>query len=476
MTNREYIQQQLSAYIDGELDASDVAAVEQALAREPELARELQQLKATRELLRRLPLEHAPDDFASRVLAQTERRHLVHLHTPAGQSINWLRYFVVAAVALIAISVALVTVVGIYSAGKADRTMIAAKPPAQPLDSGEESGLFDKAAKSETGKDGEFKGGAEHADRMAEAGQAADNNVLICTDDLPKAKRELERELGKNAIQFKSHGSGDEEAVVVADVDSSQMSRLNSVISNMRSSNKGAELSGRQLRRGRSDEQVAVAQLKRKSSGDESRATHGGGAGSLAVAAEGQKLREAASKELSKPTGGQAGAGKPAEKAPIGASPIATACKASDSGRLAKSLPAHLSPAKPGAEITGGTIAAATCPASDDSAKLVLADKVHGEHSTQALPASSPAAPAPAAQTVMATSQSRFGNTKNQSNQLALRVQITLQYHPSLTQGSGAGQDQSGGRTGENVDQSSESCPADNTTSQPNNSQQNPNR
>jgi len=98
MTNREHIQQQLSAYIDGELNAAELSAVEQALAGDPELAREMEQLKATREILRRLPIEHAPDDFAARVLAQTERRHLVHLHAPARQGINWLRYSVVAAV------------------------------------------------------------------------------------------------------------------------------------------------------------------------------------------------------------------------------------------------------------------------------------------------------------------------------------------------------------------------------------------
>ncbi len=77
MTKRNKTSEQLSAYLDGALSSTDAAAVKKALAVEPELAEELDALRATRALVRRLPREHAPDDFARRVVARLERRSLL---------------------------------------------------------------------------------------------------------------------------------------------------------------------------------------------------------------------------------------------------------------------------------------------------------------------------------------------------------------------------------------------------------------
>ena len=473
MTNREHIQQQLSAYLDGELDAADASAVEQALAGEPELARELDQLKATRELLRRLPIEHAPEDFASRVLAQTERRSLVHPHAPARQGINWLRYSLTAAVALIALSVGIITLVGIYSARKADRNMFAQKPALNaPAPDGETVALMDKTGGMEECENGGLRIAAKQADRNMKEGKDSNNNVLICVVDLPDARKELESQLGKNSIQYQSHWAGDEEAVIVADVDSSQVSRLNKVISDLRSSNIGAELSGRQLRQAKCQEQAAADLRSRdKSSGDETK-----DAG--VVAKDSQKGNGPAKKIVSKPGGGWSEGGKLAQNESADTTPGAGYDNA-DGGRPAKNAPPHGNPEKPAAAgAIPGTRGPTTRPAAEDIAAPALAANDPTEHSAQMqqAPPSAPKSPGAPVQNAVASSQARPGNMANQSNQLALRVQITLQYHPALTQGFGAAQNRNGGPTDQNFNQSSQSCPTDGAASQPDNPQQNPNR
>lgn len=474
MTNREHIAQQLSAYIDGELNAAEVSAVEQALAGDPELARELEQLKAARGLLRRLPVERAPDDFAARVLAQTERRRLVHLHAPARHGINWLRYSVVAAVALIAISVGLVTAIGIYSANQVHPNMLAAKPAANAPAPEEGLAIVDRTTSTADGKGGAFGNATERAERKMDDAQAADNNVLICTDDLPKARKELESQLGKNSIQYKSRWSGDEEAVVVADVDNSQMSRLNQVISDLRSSNRGAELSGRQLRQDKSQERAAVASRGReKPAGDELN-------DAKFAAKELQKRDDLAKKSYYQPGGGHGGGGKAAQTESEGTKSGAAgvACEGADSARMAKVAPSERNAAKPGA--ASGAVSKVseptTRPAAQDDTALALADKdkASGEHSEQKAQ-SAPTAPAAPAPTAMASSQAQ-SNLRRQSSPLAMRVQITLQYHPALTQSFGAAPNQSGGQAGQNSHSSSQPRPAQGAASQPDNSQQNPNR
>jgi hypothetical protein len=97
----------LSAYIDGELDDTGREEIDNALAADEELCEQLRQLQATRQMLRELPVCKAPDDFVHRVMARAERNHLTahKPEEPPAQSLRWVRYVAVAAVALIAISV-----------------------------------------------------------------------------------------------------------------------------------------------------------------------------------------------------------------------------------------------------------------------------------------------------------------------------------------------------------------------------------
>jgi len=71
--NNNEMSQELSAYLDGELNEADTAKVDEALGKNPELMRELNQLKHTREMLRNLPETTAPDGFAARVMAAAEK-------------------------------------------------------------------------------------------------------------------------------------------------------------------------------------------------------------------------------------------------------------------------------------------------------------------------------------------------------------------------------------------------------------------
>jgi len=63
------VQENLSAYMDGELDETRRRAVEEALAAQPELRAELAALRRTVELVGSLPRQSAPPGFAARVAA-----------------------------------------------------------------------------------------------------------------------------------------------------------------------------------------------------------------------------------------------------------------------------------------------------------------------------------------------------------------------------------------------------------------------
>src|SRR5262249_19607809 len=60
---------ELTAYLDGELDDAAAAAVEQRLRDDPDLRREVETLKRTWELLDFLPQPEPSTDFAARTLS-----------------------------------------------------------------------------------------------------------------------------------------------------------------------------------------------------------------------------------------------------------------------------------------------------------------------------------------------------------------------------------------------------------------------
>jgi len=104
---RENIREQLSAYADGELTEAEASRVAQALAEDPELAAELAELQAVRELLRHLPRAAAPADLAERIMARAERGRLLDDDAaPAGRPAGWwLARLATAAIVLIAVGV-----------------------------------------------------------------------------------------------------------------------------------------------------------------------------------------------------------------------------------------------------------------------------------------------------------------------------------------------------------------------------------
>jgi hypothetical protein len=78
------VQDELTAYLDGELDATNVRRVEERLARDPDYRHELQRLERAWELLDRLPRAAVSDDFTKTtmemvaVAAGQDAAELVH--------------------------------------------------------------------------------------------------------------------------------------------------------------------------------------------------------------------------------------------------------------------------------------------------------------------------------------------------------------------------------------------------------------
>ena len=63
-SQRDKIREQLSAYVDGELTAAQARQVQEAVARDPGLAAELEALRSVRGLVGRLPRASAPAGIA----------------------------------------------------------------------------------------------------------------------------------------------------------------------------------------------------------------------------------------------------------------------------------------------------------------------------------------------------------------------------------------------------------------------------
>ena len=62
-TERERLEEDLVAYLDGEMDLPGSREIENRLAREPEVRRQLQRLQQSWDLLDRLPRSHVDDTF-----------------------------------------------------------------------------------------------------------------------------------------------------------------------------------------------------------------------------------------------------------------------------------------------------------------------------------------------------------------------------------------------------------------------------
>ncbi len=75
--DRDNTEELLSAYIDGEVTQEQSRTVEQAVAKDPELALELHEVTAAKRLVTDLPRERAPRGFVRRVMYRAERKHLL---------------------------------------------------------------------------------------------------------------------------------------------------------------------------------------------------------------------------------------------------------------------------------------------------------------------------------------------------------------------------------------------------------------
>jgi len=241
MNRRATFHEQLSAYMDGELSESDARRLEQAIQDDAELAKELGQLRATRELVRNLPRRRAPEDFAAGVLERAARQRLLGSASVQMQSrpLQWGRYLAAAAVLLIAAGIGAVIVATLWSPSFEDR--IAATGPGgptdrlamdlaeAPADPDLDEGSADRKSKSgeamllkalkEAPSDGsgptampapsakltDERKKTEGHDRLEEESSrralAEAGKVEINTDDLPATRRDVEKALLRNAIR-----------------------------------------------------------------------------------------------------------------------------------------------------------------------------------------------------------------------------------------------------------------------------------
>jgi hypothetical protein len=87
----------LSAYLDGQLDTSELARIESRLNSDPELASILNDLRATRGILRKLPTRKAPRNF-------TLTRQMVGLKPPLPRTYPVFRFATVFASLLLMLS------------------------------------------------------------------------------------------------------------------------------------------------------------------------------------------------------------------------------------------------------------------------------------------------------------------------------------------------------------------------------------
>jgi len=77
--------EQLSSYLDGQLDSAESKRLESRISSDPELAADLNDIRAARSILRKLPARKAPRNF-------TLTRKMVGLKPPLPQSYSFFRF------------------------------------------------------------------------------------------------------------------------------------------------------------------------------------------------------------------------------------------------------------------------------------------------------------------------------------------------------------------------------------------------
>ncbi len=179
---------QLSAYLDGQLTQRQKEKLEKALAENPALRAELEALKATASLLRRLPRESAPSDMAEGILAHLERQRLLHQgehHHMERPSLGWLRYVAAAAVVVVGVGIGIYLLTVTRNGGPAKFDDSAGPPLARNLEPAIPSVPgADKNARDRSGESG-GAGGAVAA--KGEGGRLAPVAVMTPAPPAPPA-------------------------------------------------------------------------------------------------------------------------------------------------------------------------------------------------------------------------------------------------------------------------------------------------
>jgi hypothetical protein len=145
MSQNSDICEHLSAYLDGELTSAEAREVEAAARQQPQVARDLRELRATRELLRSLDWQRTGEGFGDRVLAEAERRRLLpaaEAGAPVGQA-SWPGRLAAAAVLLVAAGVGFLVFANVWHA-----------PPGRPVAQGSGRAPVLLAVADDAGREG----------------------------------------------------------------------------------------------------------------------------------------------------------------------------------------------------------------------------------------------------------------------------------------------------------------------------------
>jgi len=212
MNEKERIREQLSAYLDAELNEGDAERVARAAEADPHVAAEIEQLKAVRHLVRSLPRERAPKDFVSDVLATVERDRLVATVAaePSGGALRWVRYLATAAVLLVFVSIGAVVTAVLWKTSDYRFDPGLGRGPTGPIAITEGAG---RTALPVPAKSGDLdtlvraKGGGivsgDHAHGLSGSSELAfalAKKEEIWTDDLHLTEQEVERLCAANGI------------------------------------------------------------------------------------------------------------------------------------------------------------------------------------------------------------------------------------------------------------------------------------
>jgi hypothetical protein len=205
---RDDIREQLSAYLDGELSQAQLGRVQDAIRGDPQLAAELEALRAVRKLLRGLPRASAPHGFTERVVGRAERAGALEVSAapvrrPAAW---WLGRLAAAAVILVAVGVGVLVVARLAA-------------PVGPGPTGEHVAMVEARDRGALPKDVELAAAPtaapkEHTEAYpgkggAPAGAVTANQpfveppaaqFFINTDNLVLANEEVQRVLDSNGI------------------------------------------------------------------------------------------------------------------------------------------------------------------------------------------------------------------------------------------------------------------------------------